>query len=151
MPITVQNSSLGLVEQFGFTSHNGKLSDESPAHQQKVFERWKRDHTREARRDAVQRSQAVTLGKVYEHLIPYMPDFRWNPKDARFVGTPVDFLVFDGLSEGQVKAVVFVEVKTGSSTMNPRERQVRDAIVNRRVEWQQLAMPDVRVRPEPAA
>jgi uncharacterized protein (DUF885 family) len=36
-------SSLGLVEQFGFTSHNGKLSDESPAHQQKVFERWKRD------------------------------------------------------------------------------------------------------------
>ena len=115
------------------------------------FERWKRDHTKEARRDAVQRSQAVTLGKVYEHLIPYMPDFRWNPKDARFVGTPVDFLVFDGLSEGQVKAVVFVEVKTGSSTMNPRERQVRDAIINRRVEWQQLAMPDVRARPEPAA
>jgi uncharacterized protein (DUF885 family) len=36
-------SSLGLVEQFGFTSHNGKLSDESPAHQQKVFDRWKRD------------------------------------------------------------------------------------------------------------
>jgi uncharacterized protein (DUF885 family) len=36
-------SSLGLVEQFGFTSHNGKLSDESPAHQQKVFERWERD------------------------------------------------------------------------------------------------------------
>src|SRR6266704_5901479 len=36
-------SQLGLVEQFGFTSHNGKLSDESPAHQQKVFDRWKRD------------------------------------------------------------------------------------------------------------
>jgi uncharacterized protein (DUF885 family) len=36
-------SSLGLVEQFGFTGHNGKLSDESPAHQQKVFERWRRD------------------------------------------------------------------------------------------------------------
>lgn len=36
-------SSLGLVEQFGITSHNGKLSDESPAHQQKVFDRWKKD------------------------------------------------------------------------------------------------------------
>ena len=36
-------SALGLVEQFGITSHNGKLSDESPDHQQKVFERWKRD------------------------------------------------------------------------------------------------------------
>lgn len=115
------------------------------------FERWKRDHTKEVRRDAVQRSQAVTLGKVYEHLIPYMPDFRWNPKDARFVGTPVDFLVFDGLSDGAVRAVVFVEVKTGSSSMNPRERQVRDAVLEKRVEWQQLSMPDVRIRPEPAA
>ena len=36
-------SQLGLVEQFGFTSHNGKLSDESPAHQQKQIDRWKKD------------------------------------------------------------------------------------------------------------
>src|ERR1700737_18117 len=38
-------SALGLVEQFGITSHNGKLSDESPAHQQKVIDRWKKDLT----------------------------------------------------------------------------------------------------------
>ena len=36
-------SQLGLVEQFGFTRHNGKLSDESPAHQQKQIDRWKKD------------------------------------------------------------------------------------------------------------
>src|SRR3984893_9972800 len=36
-------SQLGLVEQFGFTSHNGKLSDESPAHQQMAIDRWKKD------------------------------------------------------------------------------------------------------------
>jgi uncharacterized protein (DUF885 family) len=36
-------SQLGLVEQFGITSHNGKLNDESPAHQQKVIDRWKKD------------------------------------------------------------------------------------------------------------
>src|SRR5204863_9626021 len=36
-------TQLGLVEQFGFTSHNGKLSDESPAHQQMVIDRWKKD------------------------------------------------------------------------------------------------------------
>src|SRR5437660_12138284 len=38
-------SALGLVEQFGITSHNGKLSDESPAHQQIVIDRWKKDLT----------------------------------------------------------------------------------------------------------
>src|SRR4030095_2938806 len=36
-------TQLGLVEQFGITGHNGKLSDESPAHQQKMIDRWKRD------------------------------------------------------------------------------------------------------------
>src|SRR4030081_1475498 len=36
-------TSLGLVEQFGYTRHNGKLGDESPAHQQKVIDRWKKD------------------------------------------------------------------------------------------------------------
>ena len=36
-------STLGLVEQFGITSHNGKLDDESPSHQQCEFDRWKRD------------------------------------------------------------------------------------------------------------
>src|ERR1700704_4031928 len=38
-------SALGLVEQFGITGHNGKLSDESPAHQQMVIDRWKKDLT----------------------------------------------------------------------------------------------------------
>src|SRR6266704_6100329 len=38
-------STLGLVEHFGITSHNGKLDDESPAHQQREFDRWKRDLT----------------------------------------------------------------------------------------------------------
>src|SRR5437763_13895180 len=36
-------SQLGLVEQFGIRGHNGKLSDESPAHQQMQIDRWKKD------------------------------------------------------------------------------------------------------------
>ncbi len=36
-------SSLGLVEQFGITGHNGRLSDESPAHQQKQAARTRKN------------------------------------------------------------------------------------------------------------
>ncbi len=36
-------SSLGLVEQFGITSHSGKLNDESPGHQEKVAARWRKN------------------------------------------------------------------------------------------------------------
>jgi len=78
------------------------------------FERWKRDFERRVRGDAVKKSQAVTLGKVTEHLIPYLPDFPYNPRDVRFLGSPIDLIVFDGLDEGIVRSIVFIEVKTGT-------------------------------------
>ena len=100
-----------------------------------TFNEWKLVYEREIRQDAIDRSKAVIVGKVTEHVIPYLPEFRFNPKDARFVGSPVDFVVFDGLDEGVVRSVVFVEVKTGKSALNGRERAVREAIKARRVEW----------------
>ena len=96
---------------------------------------WRVRYVRVARRDAVERSLAVTVGKVFEQLVAYLPDFRFNPKDARFLGSPVDFVVFDGLSDGQVRRVVFVEVKTGGADLSTRERRVRDAVEAGRVEW----------------
>lgn len=99
---------------------------------------WKARYTRLLRLDAVQRSQAVTVGKVYEQIVPYLPGFPFNPKDVRFLGTPVDFVVFDGLNDGQVRRIVFVEVKTAASDLSTRERRVRDAVRAGRVGWDEL-------------
>lgn len=96
---------------------------------------WKLRYSAVIREDAVQRSQAVTTGKVHEQLLPYLPDFPFNPKDVRFLGSPTDLVVFDGLAEGHVKRVVFLEVKTGGAGLTRRERSVRDAIQAREVEW----------------
>ena len=48
----------------------------------------------EARKDAVERSRAVLSGQFSEQLAPYLPDFPWKPTEARFIGKPVDFLVY---------------------------------------------------------
>ncbi len=96
---------------------------------------WKVRYTRALRRDAAQRSGAVRAGKVYEQLAPWAPDFGFDPSDARFLGAPVDYVVFDGLAAGDVRRVVFVEVKTGRAELNARERSVRDAIRAGRVDW----------------
>ena len=95
-----------------------------------------------ARQDSLARSHAVVSGKVQEHLAPLFPEFDFNPRDARFLGTPVDFVVFDGLDEGEVRNIVFVEVKTNRSALSSRERCVRAAIEARRVEWQLLRLPN---------
>jgi len=99
---------------------------------------WRLRYTTRIREDAVQRSQAVTAGKVHEQLIPYLPAFPFNPKDVRFLGSPIDLVVFDGLAEGRVRRIVFLEVKTGSAGLTSRERCVRDVIEAGEVEWTEL-------------
>ena len=96
---------------------------------------WKARYTASIRDDAVLRSQAVTSGKVYEQLLPYLPDFPYNPRDVRFLGSPTDLIVFDGLANGEVERVVFLEVKTGTAGLTTRERSVRDAVQAGKVEW----------------
>ncbi len=93
---------------------------------------------RRMRTEGAQQSRAVTRGQIYEQLVPYLPGFRFNPKDAQFLGRPVDFVVFDGLDDGNVRRIVFVEVKTGAAKLTTRERLVRDAIRGGRVEWAEI-------------
>lgn len=111
-----------------------RLSDERA---KILFERWRLDEEGNIRSDAVKRSQSVTRGKVTECLIPYFPDFPYNPKDARFLGTPVDLIVFDGLSDAdEVEKVVFIEIKTGkAAALSKRERAVRECIKAGRVQY----------------
>ena len=80
-------------------------------------------------------------GRVFERVAPYLPGFAFNPRDVRFIGDPVDFVVFDGLAEGNLRRVVFVEVKTGAGDLNGNERRVKSSIVERRVEWQMYRVP----------
>ena len=88
------------------------------------------------RKDAVKRSKAVINGQVAEQIAPFLPDFPANPSDARFIGKPVDFIVFSGLSENEkIDEILFVEVKTGKSLLSEREKEVKKAIEQRRVRY----------------
>ncbi len=99
-----------------------------------LFQDWAQQEEKGIREDAIKRSEAVIQGKVTEHLIPFFPDFKYNPKDVRFMGTPVDLVIFDGLSEGEMKNVVFVEVKTGkTANLSSRERMVRNCVESKDV------------------
>jgi predicted Holliday junction resolvase-like endonuclease len=89
------------------------------------FEQWVHAKEGEIRRDAINRSRVVTIGKVSEQVVPFLPEFFYNPKDARFIGSPIDFIVFDGLDDKELRKVVFIEVKTGNATLTSRERQIK--------------------------
>ena len=96
----------------------------------------------EARRDAIDRSRAVLGGRFTEQMAPYLPGFRYDPTEARFIGSPVDLIVFPGLAGDEPQEIVFVEVKAGARPrLSPREQRVRDLVEAKKVRWELLHRP----------
>lgn len=93
------------------------------------------------RSDAVKRSRAVLGGQFSEQLAPFLPDFPGDPTEVRFIGKPVDFILFAGASRGTVDEVVFIEVKTGESALSPVERSLRNAVRDGRVRYVEYRVP----------
>lgn len=93
------------------------------------------------RSDAVRRSRAVLGGQLSEQLAPYLPGFPGDPTEVRFVGKPVDFVSFAGASEGSVREVVFIEVKSGDAALTAVERSLRKAIEEGRVRYVEYRVP----------
>ncbi len=98
---------------------------------------------RRLRSDAINRSRAVIGGQVVEQVAPFLPGFPCNPADARFIGKPVDFVAFPGLSESdKVDEVLLIEVKTGRSELNAREKEIRRAVKEGRVRYVEYRFND---------
>lgn len=109
------------------------------------FASWKRNEEQrlsEARKAAIWQSRAVLGGKFVEQMTPYLPEFNYDPTEARFIGSPIDLIVFPGLSIDNPEEVVFVEVKTGKSQrLTVRERKIRELIEAGKVRWESIYRP----------
>ena len=104
--------------------------------------RYADDDLAAARKDATRRSRSVLGGKAGEQLAPLLPEFnvRFDPSEARFLGAPVDYVIFDGIGTGELREVVLVEVKTGRSNLNRNEREVELAVREGRVRFEVLRL-----------
>jgi predicted Holliday junction resolvase-like endonuclease len=80
-------------------------------------------------------TKAVNIGKNLEKVLPTMKDFKWIVPDSKFLGDPIDLIVFNGLSMSNVSSLSFVEVKSGNAGLNKHQKSIRDAIEERRVSY----------------
>jgi predicted Holliday junction resolvase-like endonuclease len=98
----------------------------------------------EERADAVDTSRAVLKGKIAEQLAPLLPGFlgRYNAADARFIGSPVDYLIFKNMSKGEDSEdpieIVLLDVKTGKSTLNGVQKKIKAAVAAGRISFDVL-------------
>ena len=98
----------------------------------------------ENRADAVDTSRAVLKGKIGEQMAPMLPDFlsKYNPADARFIGSPIDYLIFRNLSKGKDSddpvEIVLLDIKTGNAGLSPIQRKIEDAAATKRISFDVL-------------
>jgi len=113
----------------------------------KEFEKTWAEQESSVRRDAAERSRYVLKGKIAEHMVPLLPDiFKYDPSDARFIGAPIDYLIFDGYtavkdnSSDNPITIILADVKTGSATLNRTERKIKEAVEAGRVRWETIQL-----------
>jgi len=118
-----------------------------------AFEKWKTENEGTIRKDTLDRSRAILKGKIGEQFVPILPLFVYNPADTRFIGNPIDFIVFNGYTdvkdgiEDEVKEIVFVEVKTGKTKqLSTTENRIKKAVESKRVRWETI---QIRLLDEP--
>lgn len=87
------------------------------------------------RQMSVKRSRSVILWEVYEKMLPILWEIPYNPKDMTFVGRWVDYIVFDGLAEWDLREIVFLEVKSGTSRLNKNEKMIQEVVDKKRVKY----------------
>ena len=111
-----------------------------------LFAKWSIDEEDRLRKDAVTRSMGVNLGKITEHLVPFsyhLQDF--NPRDIRFIGSPVDLMIFDEATEKRDTIDIYlVEIKTGTGQLSKKQKSIRDAIEKHRVYWKPILVPEFK-------
>lgn len=74
-------------------------------------------------------SQSVKYGKLTEQFIPFTKDFPFNSENFRFIGTPVDGIVFDE------DKIIFAEFKTASSQLSAKQKNIRSLVKDKKIEW----------------
>ena len=78
----------------------------------------------------------MVLGHVHEKIAPLLPNFPYHYKDLMFLGKGVDYLVFDGLSAGNLQKIVFLEIKSGVSGLNKNEQMIKHCLEQKRVSYE---------------
>jgi len=99
----------------------------------------------QAQKRSVNTSRAVLKGKMAEQLAPIMPEFRYLPSDAKFLGDPVDYVVFDGYTDfrdGEGRAedieVILMDIKSGGARLTKGQQAISQAVQEGRVRFETL-------------
>ena len=81
-------------------------------------------------------------------MAPFLPGFlaKYNPADARFIGSPIDYLIFRNMSKGDDSEdpieIVLLDVKTGNAGLNHVQKQIEKAVAEKSIRFDVLRVDE---------
>ncbi|MDO8538786.1 MAG: Holliday junction resolvase-like protein [archaeon] len=74
-------------------------------------------------------SQSVKYGKMTEQWIPFSKDFPHNSENFRFLGSPIDGIVFND------DKIIFCEFKSNTSKLSEKQKRIKSLVESKKIEW----------------
>jgi len=83
------------------------------------------------------KSIEVRTGLIMEKLVPFTEVFKYDPSQARFLGSPIDLICFEE------DCVVFVEIKTGEARLTDSQKRIKSLVDNGKVKFEIIRIDHV--------
>lgn len=97
----------------------------------------------QAQKRSVNTSRAVLKGKMAEQLAPILPEFQYLPSDAKFLGDPIDYIIFNGytdLRDGQGSIedieIILMDIKSGGARLTKGQMAIAEAVKQGRIRFE---------------
>ena len=78
------------------------------------------------------KSSEIVLGQITEKIAPFLKHFPYDPKEATFLGQPIDYLVFGK------DLITFIEIKSGNARLTKKQRNIKQLVENGKVAWHEI-------------
>jgi len=111
-------------------------------HYKDQMEVWKKTELEKTVKESVNKSRSILRGKTTEHFAPISEEFlkEFVPSDAKFLGSPIDYVIFSGagsITDGEEKdiEIIFMDIKTGKARLTKVQRAIKKAVEEKRIRW----------------
>ena len=94
------------------------------------------------------KSSAVNWGFTVENFVPFIDTFPIPPEDVNFLGKPIDYVGFTDTDSKSTCNVHFIEVKSGKSFLSQKQKNIKLAIKEGRVQWHEVRVAANTVKSE---
>lgn len=119
------------------------------ANEKNTMQETHRQSIEKAKNKSVSSSRSVLRGKVAEQFAPVLDGFEYSPSDARFLGDPIDYVVFNGYSnlrdnggdEDELE-VVIIDIKSGNARLHKQQKAIEKAVNAGRVRFETIQVSE---------